>query len=627
MVYWHLPVLFAMIGVMAACEPPSADTASVRPNVLLIVLDDFGYNDLGVNGNPATPTPNLNSFAAEGIRFTRHYADASCSVSRAGIMTGTYPARNGLRPNHLGLSKGTPTIASALRDAGYYTQHIGKWHIASATPDQSPGQLGFDSWFGFLHQNELREPSKDGIHFSAPTYLNPWLRENDSPLVRHTGHLETILTDRAVAFLEQRGETPTQPWFLNLWFFAPHKPIQPAQSFRSKYPADAAGAYHALIDQLDFNIGRVLHVLDATGQRENTLVIVLSDNGGTNEQVDNNYPYHGKKTELLEGGVRTPLLMRWPGHIAANAVSDETVSIYDIFPTIAGAAAARMPEFVIGRNLLDPDRGESPELYWEYASDQYQTYSALSADGRWRLTNDIYNVATLNDLHADPTGKVDVLKDNPQIAAALRQNYLNWSRQVRTVDYAYEALNDRGAAILTGNDLLRSPGYGGFTFAIGITPSADQHQHYDQDDAIEGRPQVIVEQTGRWQIGRLPDGSLALDVLGESVKLPPLPTGRCSELVLSSYYGFSPIQPKYNRATTRVYVDGKSVYSKTTPNPALQTGGYLNPTYVGSSAGGEDPFQGKLSRPIILNQAVVPDSEGEKTGNGISTVDASCAPD
>jgi arylsulfatase A-like enzyme len=162
--------------------------------------------------------------------------------------------------------------------------------------------------------------------------------------------LTDILTERAIQFLDSQKE-PARPWFLNLWYYAPHQPIQPAARFQEKHPATKEGIYHALIEHLEFSIGEVLQALERNDQRDNTLVIVESDNGGDNADTDNNYPFYGKKTEFNGGGLRTPLLMRWPGHVQSGAVSDEKVSLYDLFPTIAQASAATPPPHLIGRDL------------------------------------------------------------------------------------------------------------------------------------------------------------------------------------------------------------------------------------------------------------------------------------
>jgi arylsulfatase A-like enzyme len=611
---WHLLLLIPIAVLLAGNNSFASENSHARPNILLIVLDDFGYNDLGANGNPEAPTPNLDTLAAQGIRYTRHYADATCSAARAAILTGKSPAAAGLRPAHLGLSKGTPTIASALSQAGYRTQHIGKWHVSNATLEQSPTQLGFDNWFGFLFQHELGGPSPDGITFEKPTYINPWLRDNQSPPKQYSGHLEDILTERAIQYLDQQKGKP-DPWFLNLWYYAPHSPIEPAARFRKKHPATPKGAYYALIEQLDYNVGLVMNALERNGLAENTLVIVLSDNGGTNKQTDNNSPYFGKKTEFNEGGTRTPMFMRWPGHIAPAAVSDELVSIYDIFPTLAQVTSAKAPPELVGRNLLSDKQAAPPQLYWEYANSRNYTYSTLSPDGRWRLSGGSYVWQTLHDLSEDPTGKSNVIASHPEIAAKLFDEYLRWRMATREVDFSYDALNNRGGAVLRGNDLQRSPGYSGFSFAIGVTPAAEG-----------GTTQVIAEQSDRWRLQLDADRGLLLDVLGNTIAAPPLTAGQCHEVVIASEFTFSPMKTSVNRADIDLFIDGAKVGSVEKKNPPLLTGGYANPTYIGVNAHGEELFSGVLSRPLILNERVVPDAEAGKIANGISGVSALCQP-
>jgi len=611
-----LPAMLAIATGIAFYILRPAEHSAKPPNILLIVLDDFGYNDLGANGNPETPTPHLDALAAQGTRYTRHYADASCSVARAALMTGTFPAVHGLRPNHLGLSVGTPTIASMLSQAGYHTHHIGKWHIATATLEQSPSQLGFDSWFGFLHNQETGGPSIDGITYRRPTHINPWLRNNQSPLAQYSGHLTDILTERAIHFLDEEKEG-TEPWFLNLWYYAPHTPIQPPANFREKYPATTEGAYHALIDHLDSNIGQVMKALDRNGQSENTLIIVLSDNGGTNADTDNNYPFYGKKAYFLEGGLRTPMFMRWPGRIKPNTVSDELVSLYDIFPTIAHASAASPPPYLIGRNLLDAQHAGSPQLYWEYSDSMNHSYSILSADGHWRFTkgSSWLSPATLNDLIADPSGKDNFLDRHPEIASKLTNEYLQWRQTARKVGFSYEKLSNSGGAILRGDDLQRSPGYAGFTFAIGVTPLSD----------VSEKPQVIVEQSARWKLQATAEHGLLLDILGQTVTGPALPPGQCSELVITSHFNFTTVQPKNNWSIIDIYINGERVNSVRTERPPLQTWGYANPTYIGFNDSGDEPFLGQLSRPIILNERVVPNDQSDMIANGISGVPQTCA--
>lgn len=612
--YRHITITSLVLTVLllSGCEP-STNIEPSQPNILLIVLDDFGYNDLGANGNTKTPTPNLNELASQGIRYTRHYADATCSVARVALLTGTYPAVNGFRPARLGLSNDSPTIAKTLQQAGYRTQHIGKWHVGNATLAQSPQQAGFDDWFGFLTQFELKGLSKDGIHFGHPSYIKPWLQGGHSAAKQYPGHLTDILSDKAISFIKQQ-EQHTSPWFLNLWYFAPHDPPQPAARFKKKHPNTKEGRYYALIDQLDENVGKVLKALEDSGQANDTLVIVVSDNGGTNRFADNNFPYHGRKNQFLEGGLRTPLLMRWPGHISAGDLSDELVSLYDLYPTIAHASSSTTPAQLIGRNLLSDKLPPSPQLFWEYSTTAFHKYSVLSKNGRWRLSHDFVGEPILNDLKSDPSGENNTIEQHPDIAAELKKDYLQWRKESRQVKLDYRKHKERSGGIVYGNSLQRSPGYGAFTFVIGITPLAQQGN----------QPQVIAEQAKRWRLQHSTNNGLSLIMPNISINTPALTQNRCSEIVITGYYQFSPRKPEYNQAIVELYIDGQRIESSSVTRPPLNIQNYANPTYIGSNPLGGEQFSGKLSPPIILNEMLVPDNKADKIANGISGIPSTC---
>ncbi len=582
-----LSLLLACIGLTAcdALEPQGP------PNVLLIVLDDFGVNDLGINGNDKVRTPSLDSFAAQGVHYTRHYADSSCSPARAALLTGNYPAYSGFRPTHLGLSPGTPTIATVLQAAGYHTRHLGKWHVGNPTLQQGPSALGFDRWFGFLFQAALGGPSEDGVKYGRPRYLDPWLRRDNKAPRLHEGHLTDILTEDAIGFIESRN-AEDKPWFLNFWYYAPHMPMEPAPRFAARYPKTYEGMYLALVEQVDDAIGRVLQALEDSGQADNTLVIILSDNGGANTFTDSNHPFYGKKAQYLEGGLRTPLLIRWPGQVPAGVASAEMVSLLDILPTIAAVAGASPPAQAVGRDLLAAELPTSPQLFWETIGWDSYNYSVLSLDGRWRYLYDSEFGEVLNDLATEPRGERNVMSDHPQQAARLREDYRLWRRAQREVRVNREVLNERGGARLTGKDVLRSPGMQGFTFAIGVTP-----------EQLGDSGQAILHQGGRWGVYATADATL-VGMLGELITLPPLTPGQCSELVITARFGFSPIWPKLNRSLVEVFVDGRKLASVSNDDPVPNKTGYAAPTYIGMSSPGESEFLGSLGQPVILNEKV-----------------------
>ncbi|HEY6130449.1 MAG TPA: sulfatase-like hydrolase/transferase, partial [Halioglobus sp.] len=282
-----------------------------RPNILLILADDLGYHDLAINNdNTEIDTPNMDQIARDGVRFTRHYAATVCSPARAALLTGIYPERLGYLPNGRGISPEVVTLPERLKEEGYSTWHIGKWHIGNLDRMAWPDHQGFDHWFGFLNQWRLQDVHSESgeLLLSAPTYNDPWLESDSAPGKKYSGHLETILTDKAISVISDLDRAQA-PWFLNLWYMAPHDPIQPAAEFAQNYPNTSAGKYQALVNQLDYNIGRVTSHLDAIGALQNTIIVIASDNGGTNLQVNNNAPFIGLKTELTEGGTRTPLII------------------------------------------------------------------------------------------------------------------------------------------------------------------------------------------------------------------------------------------------------------------------------------------------------------------------------
>ncbi len=345
--------------------------------------------------------------------------------------------------------------------------------------------------------------------------------------------------------------------------------MQPAARFAAKHPNTPQGKYRALIDQLDHGVGRVLQALKESGQADNTLVLIVSDNGGTARHADSNVPFHGHKTQLLEGGVRTPLLIRWPDGARVGAVIDDTVSLYDLLPTIAAAAGAGVPEDLIGRDLNAVALPLGPQLFWEYSDSVNYKFSVLSTDERWRYTAGNLIPNTLNDLQQDPTGATNVLEDNPEIAERLLTQLQEWRLGQRNVAVDYEMLDQQGVARITGSDLLRSPGYRGFTFALGVTP---QNQSASM--------QTVAYQQDRWGAYSSTD-NLVVGVLGELIVLPPLPVGKCSELVITAHYSLSPIQPETNWSSVDVYVDGQLQASRRSEQPAAMYDGYHHPTYVG----------------------------------------------
>ena len=331
--------------------PPSAEetAAPEAPNVIVIFVDDLGYNDVSFNGAEQIDTPNLDRLAAEGVTFTNGYVTASvCSPSRSGLLTGRYPARFGLEDNlaynpfdkSLGLPTREKLLPFYLDHAGYYTGVVGKWHLGAARKF-TPLQRGFDYFYGFLgggHDYWKIDASDAGNKLLLS------LVENQSP-ASFTGYLTDALTDKALEFVNEDRE---QPFFLYLPYNAPHSPFQAPAELIEKYAhvsGDDRRIYLAMVDSLDQNVGRLLEALEQSGKRDNTIIFFLSDNGGdvSRGAMDNGELRDGKGS-LYEGGIRVPFVASWPARWPQGETYDPVVISLDIFATALGVAKATVTD-------------------------------------------------------------------------------------------------------------------------------------------------------------------------------------------------------------------------------------------------------------------------------------------
>jgi arylsulfatase A-like enzyme len=578
---------------LATDPPPSAPPAPVEadppPNILLIMADDLGYNDLAINNeNPDIHTPNMDQLAGEGIRFTRHYATAVCSPARAALLTGQFPERNGYLPSGRGLSPQLITLPEALQQEGYTTWHLGKWHLGDQHREGWPDQQGFDHWLGFLNQWYLAGAMEDGaLKISKPRYNDPWLQGDTEPGRHFAGHLENILADKAIEVLDGL-ENEGSPWFLNLWFYAPHNPNTPAQEFADLYPDSDEGRYRALVHQLDHNIGRVLDHLRNSEQWSNTIVVLVSDNGGTNAYFDNNYPFYGRKATMLEGGLRTPMIVRFPDEESPGAVYPQIVSVQDIYPTLMEALSLPPPTVFDGTSfysaLANNQATREGDLFWDRSLPLGFDYGVLSEDGHWRLNQRRTLFSTepevqLFDLESDPTGAQYLEPPPPQKLAELEGKYFAWHRDVHAVTLAYDE-SGAGAGTLTGMDFLRTPGFGGYTFGLGIS-----------QDSFG----TLVEQADVWKLSR--SGDIVTAEFGDMLLSADIDTqATCHAVIVSAYFQhhLSTISgPAYT--DIQLYVDGQlSDFQRV--DQAFLVEDLSLPTRVGSPAGG-----GSFHAPTVLN--------------------------
>lgn len=516
----------ALDWVKAAEEQITGDT----PNILLIVADDLGYNDTSAINSTGLGTPNLKLLAEQGVTFTRHYADSTCTPSRVGMLTGRYPERSGFRPIGYEIPADYPTLAEKLKAAGYVTYLTGKWHAGEEREAAWPQNKGFDQWFGFLNQWETAgEATAIGKGARQPTYRNPMLRKNGGELKRTKGHLTDILTDHTIATLK-RFRKQRQPWFLYHAFLAPHHPIQPADRYSKKYPDTPEGQYSALVEQLDDAVGRILDAVD----RQNTLVVFLSDNGGTNKQRDNNFPFFGRKGDPYEGAYRTPLIISWPAVVPENKLIHDIVMNVDIYPTLASSAKVDAGADLNGENLWplilhDIPTGERSRSWETYSHNvNAVNYSFLSTSGNWRLSTPQGAARELYDLRLDPPGNKNVADLNPSETEMLSENFWqsHWRNSLLPVSSVPgESGHQR---LYRGFDAMRTPAHNGFTIGLELGP-VDQPLN-------ETSFTVLAGQAGVWELRYEQGSGLAWHIGNEVLKESKFDPNRCNPVILTGYF-------------------------------------------------------------------------------------------
>lgn len=426
--WWFALSCFA--GGLVATLP-----AATAPNFVVILADDLGYGDVSTYRPDAdVRTPHLDRLGAEGMRFSTMRANCTvCSPSRAALLTGRYPDRAGVpgvirtqAASSFGyLAPGLPTLANHLRQAGYHTAIVGKWHLGLVSPN-TPTDRGFDFFHGFL--GDMMD--------SYTTHLrhgNNYMRKNRETIVP-TGHATDLFTQWACDYLRERTATG-QPFFLYLAYNAPHFPIEPPAEWRQRVLTRQPGidpkraANVALVEHLDDAVGRVLDALRAAGLERNTLVFFASDNGGSLPHAQNNDPWRDGKQSHYDGGLRSPFLVRWPATISPGSSSDYAGMNFDIFATCLEAAGINRPAGCDATSLLPILRGQSApagarDLYFvrreggpDYGG---KAYHALIR-GDWKLLqNNPYRPLELYNLRQDPQEKTNVIAQNAKLARELQ---------------------------------------------------------------------------------------------------------------------------------------------------------------------------------------------------------------
>jgi arylsulfatase A-like enzyme len=424
----------AMVSLQAQPDAP-------RPNIVLIITDDVGYGDLGSYGAPDIRTPNIDSLAKTGTRFTQFYANGStCTPTRAGLISGRYQQRVTLeRPlggastkdGALGLPATASSLPRLLKGSGYATALIGKWHLGYL-PQFSPKAHGFDTFFGFKSGYVDYYEHTDGAG-------QPDLFDDEAP-VAVNGYLTDLITERSVKFIADHARSP---FFLDVSYSAAHWPYQPPDqpskardNSRHLVAHDentgTRADYVKMMERADRGVGDILGALDRAGVASNTLVIFTNDNGG--EWLSRNAPLFNRKFTLYEGGIRVPALMRWPGRIPAGQVTPQVGITMDLTATILAAAGVSVPAEarLEGIDLLPLLRtGAKPQsrtLFWRVNTAGINQRAVR--EGNWKLLLEGNVREMLFDVSTDLAERDDLAAANPAIVRKLHQQLLAWEKEV-----------------------------------------------------------------------------------------------------------------------------------------------------------------------------------------------------
>jgi len=422
------------LSILPGCASMNQRTQAgrKRPNIIVIISDDQGYADIGVQGCQDIATPNIDSIAHNGIRFTNGYVSCPvCSPTRAGLATGRYQQRFGHEFNtgpppggleeHVGLPLTEVTIADVLKSAGYVTGAVGKWHLGMV-PHFHPFKRGYDEFFGFLH---------GGHSYTDPGLgtFNPILRGTEP--VDEKEYLTDAFSREAVAFIQRHHD---KPFFLYLAYNAVHTPLQTPQRYQDSFghiTDKKRRVYAGMLTAMDEGIGKLLAKLRELDIEEDTLLFFFSDNGGpTQANGSRNDPLRGTKGTMFEGGIRVPFLIQWPRCLKSGQIYEHPVIALDILPTAAAAAGADLPKDrrIDGVNLLPYLTGEKKmpphdSLYWRAG----QNHAVRK--GNWKLVRSA-NETGLFDLASDIGESRNLSQERPDVLKEMQEAFERWNSQM-----------------------------------------------------------------------------------------------------------------------------------------------------------------------------------------------------
>ncbi len=450
-------VLFGTVLVSCNTIPEN------KPNILLVMSDDLGWRDLSCFGDEYVQTPNIDRLAKEGKKLTQYYAaSAVCTPTRASVLTGKYPLRFNIRKHFTDRGEYLPvcnTIPKLLKKAGYQTAHIGKWHLGGLrekdfnSRDSVPGphEHGFDHYLTQLEQQPIRgQMARKRVLYREG---GKCLARDDATVGPDDSYYNMYLTDifgeETIRLINKFHKT-SKPFFINLWWLAPHTPYEPAPEQQwSQTAADSITydqhCFRSMVARMDYQFGKILKTLEEAGITDNTLIIFVSDNGGAYES--NIGRLKGGKTDLHEGGIRVPFLVRYPGHIKPGTVSSEFCHSTDLLPTICAAAGVSLPadDCFDGVNILPflidetkyPDHGT---VFWQmdlyrHLQRHYPKPKPYATEivrkGNWKMLALYGKPVELYDIEADILEQKNLLYEKAEIIESLRKELNIWLAQPR----------------------------------------------------------------------------------------------------------------------------------------------------------------------------------------------------
>lgn len=435
----------AFLAILTAFIPKKTSNAvGQKPNVIVIVADDLGYNDVGFNGCKDIPTPNIDRIAKAGVVFSSgHVTYGVCSPSRAGLLTGRYQYRFGYERNPLyvtsdstmGLPQTEETMADILGRSGYVNMLVGKWHLG-AHKSLHPLKRGFNEFFGFLGGGHQYFP--DNLTFQNPedavgegeSYRTK-LNRNYTP-IDETEYLTDAFSREAVSFVERNQK---KPFFLYLAYNAPHGPLQATEKYLNRFENiknPKRRTYAAMVSAVDDGVGRLLDKLKETGQIDNTIIVFLSDNGGPlADNGSNNTPLRGQKGGVFEGGIRVPFAMQWTNKITANSTYDKPIISLDILSTvlanIKGASKPKNP--IDGINLLpfltDKNKNAPHDfLYWRMFNKN--SYAVINKDEKKMVI--LKDSSFLYDLKKEINEKTNIMDSEKMVSEEINAAKAKWEK-------------------------------------------------------------------------------------------------------------------------------------------------------------------------------------------------------